>query len=183
MVLAFNKWRIHHMYNIRDFIFYSRTCSFTILWIANRNKWIGARICHHKSVSWMRNWVRKLFSGPGNLENLFHLQFCQLWAVWTQASFLKSFCCYTQWSYSLVPASLPGMNIGTGLTNMTGMNTMGSTVGMTNMGSLSGMGGVNSMGNVGSGDALSQAYSGIQQFHGKLVKTHQIYVGFPVYII
>ena len=60
---------------------------------------------------------------------------------------------------------------------------MGSTVGMTNMGSLSGMGGVNSMGNVGSGDALSQAYSGIQQFHGKLVKTHQIYVGFPVYII
>ena len=49
---------------------------------------------------------------------------------------------------------------------------MGSTVGMTNMGSLSGMGGVNSMGNVGSGDALSQAYSGIQQFHGKLVKTH-----------
>ena len=47
-----------YMYNIQDFIFYFRTCSFTILWIAING--LGARIRHRKSVSWMRNWVGNL---------------------------------------------------------------------------------------------------------------------------
>ena len=51
-----------YMY-IQDFIFYFRTCSFTIfceLQIAING--LGVSICHRKSVSWMGNWVGQLHS-------------------------------------------------------------------------------------------------------------------------
>jgi CUG-BP- and ETR3-like factor len=54
--------------------------------------------------------------------------------------------------------SVTGMNVNAG-------NPALASLGMTNM---AGLGGVNSLGgNVSSVDALSQAYSGIQQYSGK----------------
>ena len=57
-------------YTVQYFELY--TDSFTILWIAING--LGARICHRKSVSEMRNWVRngKYFAILGGVDIILH---------------------------------------------------------------------------------------------------------------
>ena len=96
VVLAFEKWRIIHWTCTIFEISFSTLghVVLQILWITNRQlNELGARMCHRKSVSWMKNWVGTGSSAPYGLRHA-------IWEVQSLLTFLiyftlPSFICFS----------------------------------------------------------------------------------------
>ena len=59
MVLALNQWRLRYTCTIFKISFSTLGHVVNVCELQTAINGLGARLCHRKSVSWMRNWVEK----------------------------------------------------------------------------------------------------------------------------